>query len=79
VRTKKGGGPKRFKARREQDLVTLAALMRRGCTQGRIASELGITRKQVSLDMKLLRRQWREARDADSDASSPRNRPSTKR
>ncbi len=59
------GGAKRTPAQRERDLAETARLLLQRKTQAEIAVQLGITQQQVSLDMKLLKKRWREGSEVD--------------
>jgi transcriptional regulator with XRE-family HTH domain len=53
---------------REHDLRETAALYLRGLTQGEIAQRLGVSRQQISYDLKALQRRWQESALADFHA-----------
>jgi hypothetical protein len=56
---------KRTAARREQDLSRVAELYLRGRTQSEIGQELGVSRQQISYDLKVLQKRWQEAALSD--------------
>lgn len=53
-------GPKRTPQQREKDLVEMGQLLLQGWTQAAIAVHFGISNQQVSKDVKLLKKRWRE-------------------
>jgi transcriptional antiterminator len=58
----------RSAAQREQDLGRVAELYLRGSTQGEIARQLGVSRQQISYDLKVLQKRWQEAALHDFNA-----------
>lgn len=58
-------GPKRSKVQRDHDFARTAELALRGWTQAEIAREIGVSRRQVSHDLAIIRGRWqREADEA---------------
>jgi hypothetical protein len=60
--------PKRTPEQRESDLATVADLYLRGRTQQQIGHALGVSRQQVSYDLKELNRRWRKEQFGKVDA-----------
>ena len=54
------GGPKRSPVQREKDLVETARLILQRKSQAEIAQQLGVSNQQISQDVKLLKKRWRE-------------------
>lgn len=54
------GGAKRTPAQREKDLVETARLILQRKPQAEISQLLGVSPQQISQDVKLLKRRWRE-------------------
>lgn len=54
-------GPKLTKAEREERLDSIAGLLLTGFNQSEIAEELGISKQQVSYDVKKLKKRWKES------------------
>lgn len=54
-------GPKRSKFEREEQLVEIARWYAQGLTQAGIAEKLGLSRQQISYDLKTVRARWQEA------------------
>jgi hypothetical protein len=61
-------GPKRSKEQREADLAKTAEWYLRGVSMGEIAKRLGVTTPQISNDIKLVHKRWRESALRDFDA-----------
>jgi hypothetical protein len=54
-------GPKRTQTERENNLELIAASYLRGKRQSDIAKEIGIDQSQVSRDLKIIHKRWRES------------------
>ena len=66
------GKPKRNETQREYDLERTAAAYLRGKRQVDIAEELGVSQQQVSYDIKVLHRRWRESALIDLNEAKQR-------
>lgn len=60
------------KAQREKQLADIARLYLRGTTQAEVGEQLGISQKQVSYDLKILRERWQESALIDFNEAKAR-------
>lgn len=67
---------KRKKLQRESDLAIIAELYLQGWQQSDIAARIGITQPQVSYDLKVIQKRWRE--DTAINMDEARNRELTR-
>jgi len=58
---------KREPFQREQDRTVIARLYLQGKTQAEIAIQIGVSRVQISYDLKAIQNEWREKRFRDID------------
>jgi len=58
---------KRSPAKREEDYSTIASLYAKGQSQAAIAEKLGLSRQQISFDLKKIQQRWRDASLRDFD------------
>jgi hypothetical protein len=58
---------KRTAVQREHDLRRIAELYLQGFTQAEIGQQLGVCRQQISYDLRVLQKRWREAALCDFD------------
>jgi predicted transcriptional regulator len=61
--------PKRTKTQRQEDLVKVAQMDRKGYTQERIAKEMGVCQAQICYDLKRLREKYAAQQHMEMQAS----------
>ncbi len=57
------------KAQREKQLAEIARLYLRGITQAEIGEQIGVSQRQVSYDLAILRERWKQSSLIDFDAA----------
>lgn len=60
-------GPTRTETQREADRVRVASLYCQGLSHAAIAAEIGVTRQQITHDLKLIRQDWLDSSIRDFD------------
>lgn len=61
-------GPRRTRGQRELDLQRIAEMYCRGLPQSAIARQIGVSRQQISYDLRALRKRWLQNAMRDFDA-----------